>query len=127
LSPADREHVNETTEVSRVAGDLGQSVRQCCAPAKAAPCTALMPTPMPYTTTVSADRTPPVLTAVPQPVGTPQPTSAAVSSGGSSSILTHECSDTNPPLGEGAEQAHLAEVRPIGMEPERAIGAPAAL
>jgi hypothetical protein len=49
---------------------------------------------MPYTTTVSPGRTPPALTAVPQPVGTPQPTSATVSSGRSSSILMVEYSDT---------------------------------
>src|SRR5713226_1317112 len=66
-----------------------------CAPANAAPWTALMPTPpMPYTTVVSPGRTPPALTAVPQPVGTPQPTSATVSSGRSASILTQEFSDT---------------------------------
>ena len=43
---------------------------------------------------MSPGRTPPAFTAVPQPVGTPQPTSATVSSGRSSSILMHECSDT---------------------------------
>src|SRR5689334_8631918 len=65
------------------------------APANAAPCTALMPTPpIPYTTVVSPGRTPPAFTAVPQPVGTPQPASATVSSGRSSSILMQECSDT---------------------------------
>jgi hypothetical protein len=65
------------------------------APANAAPWTALMPTPpIPYTTVVSPGRTPPALTAVPQPVGTPQPASATVSSGRSSSILMQECSDT---------------------------------
>src|SRR6516225_2957964 len=54
-----------------------------------------MPTPpIPYTTVVSPGRTPPAFTAVPQPVGTPQPTSATVSSGRSSSILMQECSDT---------------------------------
>ncbi len=43
-------------------------------------------------TTVSPIWTLPVLTAEPQPVGTPQPTSTATSSGRSSSTLTTECS-----------------------------------
>ena len=46
--------------------------------------------PMPETTTVSPGRTLAVLTAEPQPVGTPQPTSTALSSGRSSSTLTAE-------------------------------------
>ena len=44
-------------------------------------------------TTVSPARTSPAYTAVPQPVGTPQPTSTAVSSGTDSSTLTTECSE----------------------------------
>src|SRR5215471_21280242 len=80
--------------VSRLSA-MGSTAITCRAPAKAAPWTALMPTPpTPYTTVVSPGRTPPALTAVPQPVGTPQPTSATISSGRSSSILTQECSDT---------------------------------
>src|SRR6201997_4591970 len=71
------------------------TARKVRAPANAAPWTALTPTPpIPYTTVVSPGRTPPALTAVPQPVGTPQPASATVSSGRSSSILMQECSDT---------------------------------
>ena len=46
--------------------------------------------PTPMTITVSPARTAAVLTAEPQPVGTPQPTSTALSSGRSSSTLTAE-------------------------------------
>ena len=46
--------------------------------------------PMPETITVWPGRTLAVLTAEPQPVGTPQPTSTAFSSGRSSSTLTAE-------------------------------------
>src|SRR5579872_7157118 len=46
--------------------------------------------PMPKTATVSPGETLAVLTAEPQPVGTPQPTSTALSSGRSSSTLTAE-------------------------------------
>ena len=53
-----------------------------------APCTAFMPTPpQPTTTTVSPGCTSAAYTAEPQPVVTPHPTSAALSSGMSSSIL----------------------------------------
>ena len=81
---------------SRLPGS-GSTTTTCRAPANAAPCTALMPTPpMPYTTTVSPGRTPPAFTAVPQPVGTPQPTSTTVSSGRSGSTLMQEYSETVP-------------------------------
>ena len=61
------------------------------APAAAAPCTAFMPTPpVPMTTTFSPGRTSATLVAEPQPVVTPQPTSAATSSGMSGSIFTTE-------------------------------------
>ena len=46
--------------------------------------------PTPTTTTVSPGRTFAALTADPQPVGTPQPTRTALSSGMSSSTLTTE-------------------------------------
>ncbi len=73
----------------------GSTAMTLRAPANAAPWTALIPTPpIPYTTVVSPGRTPPAFTAVPHPVGTPQPASATVASGRSSSILTQECSDT---------------------------------
>jgi len=59
------------------------------APAAAAPCTAFMPTPpAPMTTTFSPGRTSATLVAEPHPVVTPQPTSAATSSGMSGSIFT---------------------------------------
>ncbi len=59
------------------------------APAAAAPCTAFMPTPpAPMITTFSPGRTSATLVAEPHPVVTPQPTSAATSSGMSGSILT---------------------------------------
>ncbi len=59
------------------------------APAAAAPWTAFMPTPpAPMTTTFSPGRTSATLVAEPQPVVTPQPTSAASSSGMSGSIFT---------------------------------------
>ena len=65
------------------------------APAMRAPCTALMPMPpMPTTTTVSPAVTPPRLAADPQPVATPQLTSATHSSGRSSSTLMSDCSAT---------------------------------
>ncbi len=65
------------------------------APAAAAPCTAFMPTPpAPMTTTVSPGRTSATLVAEPQPVVTPQPTSAATSSGMSGSTLTSDASCT---------------------------------
>ena len=61
----------------------------------AAPWTALMPTPpRPATATVSPGRTPAAYVAEPQPVVTPHPTSAAVSSGMCFSIFTHESTET---------------------------------
>ena len=61
------------------------------APARRAPCTALIPMPpMPTTSTVCPGDTFAVLTAAPHPVGTPQPTSTALSRGRSSSTLTTE-------------------------------------
>ena len=61
------------------------------APACRAPWTALMPMPpTPKITAVSPALSAAELTAEPQPVGTPQPTRTALSSGRSSSTLTHE-------------------------------------
>ena len=58
------------------------------APAMRAPWMAFMPMPpRPTTTTVSPARTSAALTAEPQPVVTPQPTRAALSSGMYGSIL----------------------------------------
>ncbi len=96
----------------------GSTAMRCLAPANAAPCTALMPTPpIPYTTVVSPGRTLPAFTAVPQPVGTPQPTSATVSSGRSSSILTQECSDTTALVGHCARpQESRPHLGVIGAE-----------
>ena len=69
----------------------GSTAMTYFAPAYRAPCTALMPMPpMPETITVWPGRTLAVLTAEPQPVGTPQPTRTALSSGRSSSTLTTE-------------------------------------
>src|ERR1700722_7202427 len=64
-------------------------------PAYLAPWTALDPTPpAPKITTVWPARTPAAYTAVPQPVGTPQPVSAATSNGMSCSIRTQEFCET---------------------------------
>ena len=69
----------------------GSTAMRFLAPAKRAPCTALMPIPpTPTTITVSPGFTAAAFTAEPQPVGTPQPTSTALSSGRSSSTLTTE-------------------------------------
>lgn len=65
------------------------------APAYRAPWTADRPTPpAPATITVSPGRMPAVRTAAPQPVSTPQLTSAAAASGRSGSTLTQESWDT---------------------------------
>src|SRR3954451_2381045 len=65
------------------------------APAKAAPCTELIPIPpTPMMITVSPGSTLPALTAVPQPVPTPQPVRQATSSGMSSGIFTAERTST---------------------------------
>ena len=65
------------------------------APARAAPWTALMPTPpTPITMTASPGRTPAALTAEPNPVPTPHPSRQTVSRGTSSGTLTRECSGT---------------------------------
>ena len=77
-------------ELHRVDGDdaLGAGHR--------APCTALMPMPpMPTTTTVSPALTSARLVAEPQPVATPQLTSATHSSGRSASTLMTEVSATH--------------------------------
>src|ERR1700722_7582770 len=69
----------------------GSTTMTCAAPAYRAPWTALVPTPpAPKITTVWPARTPAAYTAVPQPVGTPQPVSAATSNGMSFSIGTQE-------------------------------------
>src|SRR5438477_6322068 len=66
------------------------------APAKAAPLTADSPTPpQPITATVAPGSTLAALNTAPTPVITPQPTSAARSSGMSSSIFTIEFSCTS--------------------------------
>jgi hypothetical protein len=73
------------------------------APATRAPCTALMPTPpTPSTATVSPGLTPARLTAEPNPVATPQETSATAGHGMSGSTLTTEdsassCRSANAP------------------------------
>src|SRR6185312_142401 len=72
----------------------GSTTTTCLAPAYAAPCTALMPTPpLPKITTVSPGLTPAAYTDEPQPVVTPQATSAAISKGKPSSIGTAEFSE----------------------------------
>src|SRR3954470_4790758 len=74
---------------------IGSTAMMCRAPACFAPCTALMPMPpMPKMTTLSPGRVSAEYTTEPHPVGTPQPTSAAFSSGMSSSIFTTELRDT---------------------------------
>src|SRR5690606_23302047 len=73
----------------------GSTTTTRSAPAIAAPCTALLPTPPdPYTTTVSPALTPARCTADPQPVGTPHPITAPTSNGRSSGTSTTEYSDT---------------------------------
>ena len=73
----------------------GSTTTTLAAPAYLAPWTALEPTPpAPKITTVWPARTPAAYTAVPQPVGTPQPVSAATSNGMSASIGTQEFCDT---------------------------------
>ena len=73
----------------------GSITMTCAAPAYLAPWTALVPTPpAPKITTVCPARTPAAYTAVPQPVGTPQPVSAATSNGMSRSIGTQEFCET---------------------------------
>src|SRR5829696_7668700 len=76
----------KTVAISRLKG-TGSTTTTRWAPANRAPCTALLPTPpAPKTTTVSPARTPAACTALPQPVGTPQPTSAATWNGMSSGM-----------------------------------------
>lgn len=73
----------------------GSTATMFRAPAWSAPCTAFDPTPpTPKITTVSPARTPAAYTEVPQPVGTPQPVSAATSNGMSSSIRTQDAWET---------------------------------
>src|ERR1700761_255056 len=77
------------------------------APAIDAPCSALCPTPpTPYTMVVSPGLTSPAFTAEPKPVGTPHDTSAASSSGMSSSIFTTEASD-NTARWENVPRRHI--------------------
>src|SRR5258706_12357912 len=80
----------KTCACSRL-NSTGSTAITCRAPDNVAPCTAFMPTPpQPMTTTDSPCMTPAAYTAEPQPVVTPQPTSAALSSGMSGSILMHD-------------------------------------
>src|SRR5580692_5171332 len=73
----------------------GSTTMTFAAPAYLAPWTALDPTPpAPKITTVWPARTPAAYTAVPQPVGTPQPVSAATSNGMLASIGTQEFCET---------------------------------
>ena len=73
----------------------GSTAMIVCAPASFAPWIAPVPMPpMPTTTTVSPGWTLPMCTADPHPVVTPHPTSAALSSGMSFSILITEVSCT---------------------------------
>src|SRR3954468_16526241 len=84
----------KTVAISRLNG-TGSTTTTRSAPARAAPWTALLPTPpAPKITTVSPACTPAACTALPQPVGTPQPTRAATSNGRSSGILMTEYSLT---------------------------------
>ena len=67
--------------ISRL-NSTGSTTTTFFAPAKRAPCTALLPTPpAPKITTVSPAWTPAACTADPQPVGTPQPTRHRISHG----------------------------------------------
>ena len=89
----------------------GSTTITCRAPAMAAPCTALMPTPpQPTMTTVSPGCTSAAYVAEPQPVVTPQPTSAALSRGMSSSILMQLASLHDRVRRERADAAHDPEV-----------------
>ena len=73
----------------------GSTTITCAAPAYRAPWIALLPTPpAPKITTVCPGRTPAAYTEVPQPVGTPQPVSAATSNGMYGSIGTQEFCET---------------------------------
>src|SRR3984885_14385286 len=73
----------------------GSTTMTYAAPAYRAPCTAFVPTPpAPKITTVWPPRPPAASPAVPQPVGTPQPVSAATSNGMSCSIRTQEFCET---------------------------------
>ncbi len=73
----------------------------------AAPCTALMPTPpQPTMTTVSPGCTSAAYVAEPQPVVTPQPTSAALSRGMSSSILM-QLASLQTVYGENVPMQHI--------------------
>ena len=73
----------------------GSIAMMCFAPAMRAPCTALTPMPpMPTTTTVSPGCVSARLVAEPQPVATPQETSATQSSGRSFSTLISDASAT---------------------------------
>ncbi len=69
--------------------------------------------PMPTTITVWPGRTFAVLTAEPQPVGTPQPTSTALSSGRSSSTLTAEFWWMTP-YWLNVPSMHIAPYSPLG-------------
>ncbi|CNV35693.1 Uncharacterised protein [Mycobacterium tuberculosis] len=80
-------------------------------------------------TAVSPARRFPALTAVPQPDGTPQPTSTAVSSGSQSSTFTTECCETvarsaNVPSMHMAPKSVPWEWNrklPSGMQPSRMV------
>src|SRR6202035_6092091 len=85
---------NTVVAISRL-NSTGSTTTTFFAPANRAPCTALLPTPPdPKITTVWPARTSPARTAEPQPVGTPQATSAATSKPSHSGILTTEYSCT---------------------------------
>src|SRR5580693_6910246 len=71
--------------------------------------------PMPKITTVSPGETFAVFTAEPQPVGTPQPTSTALSSGRSSSTLTQEAWWMTP-YWLNVPSMHIAPYWPPGPE-----------
>src|SRR5882757_7010560 len=72
---------NTVVAISRL-NSTGSTTMTFFAPARLAPCTALLPTPpAPNITTVSPASTPAACTADPQPVGTPQPTRHRISHG----------------------------------------------
>src|ERR1700722_3815805 len=72
---------NTVVAISRL-NSTGSTTTTFLAPAKRAPCTALLPTPpAPKITTVSPACTPAACTEEPQPVGTPQPTRHRISHG----------------------------------------------